>query len=151
MSFMNSIWVFPLIIVAGALQAMGNSMNAQLRNSLTNPWLASSVSFALILAFFICAFAINPRPLPTVEGISTMPWWAPIGGLAGAVAVYLGLTMVDKIGAGPFNGLIITANILASIAIDHYGLLNMPAHPLTAFRVVGAVLMVAGITLIAKF
>jgi transporter family-2 protein len=80
-----------------------------------------------------------------------MPWWAPIGGLAGAVAVYAGLTMVDKIGAGPFNGLIITANIVASIAIDHYGFLNMPAHPLSAFRVVGVVLMVAGITLIAKF
>jgi transporter family-2 protein len=80
-----------------------------------------------------------------------MPWWAPIGGLAGAVAVYLGLTMVDKIGAGPFNGLIITANILASIAIDHYGFLNMPVHPLSTFRAVGAVLMVAGITLIAKF
>ncbi len=55
-----------------------------------------------------------------------MPSWAPIGGLAGAVAAYLGLTMVDKIGAGPFNGLIIYSKYLASIAIAHYGFLNMP-------------------------
>ncbi|CAN5950771.1 unnamed protein product [Sphagnum jensenii] len=130
---------------------MGNSMNAQLRNSLVNPWLASTVSFGLILVFFICAFAINPRPLPTMETISAMPWWAPIGGLAGAVAVYAGLTMVDKVGAGPLNGLIITANILASIAIDHYGFLNMPVHPVSIFRVLGALLMVAGVILIARF
>jgi transporter family-2 protein len=148
---MGSIWLYPFVIVAGVLQAMGNSMNAQLRNSLVNPWLASTVSFGLILVFFICAFAINPRPLPTMETISAMPWWAPIGGLAGAVAVYAGLTMVDKVGAGPLNGLIITANILAAIAIDHYGFLNMPVHPVSIFRVLGALLMVAGVILIARF
>jgi transporter family-2 protein len=148
---MNSAWLYPLILVAGAMQALGNSMNAQLRNSLVNPWLASVVSFGLILVFFLCALAVCPRPLPTVADLSAMPWWAPLGGLAGAVAVYLGLTMVDKVGAGPFNGLIITANILASIAIDHYGFLNMPAHPISLFRVVGAILMVVGITLVAKF
>ncbi len=43
-------WLYFLIIFAGILQAMGNSMNAQLRNSLQNPWLASIVSFGLILA-----------------------------------------------------------------------------------------------------
>jgi transporter family-2 protein len=59
--------------------------------------------------------------------------------------------MVDKIGAGPLSGLIITANMVASVAIDHYGLLNMPVHPIGAWRAVGALLMVAGITLIARF
>ncbi len=148
---MNSFWFLPIVIVAGALQAMGNSMNAQLRNSISNPWLASAISFALILAFFLCAFAVNPKPLPTLAGINAMPWWAPVGGLAGAVAVFAGLTMVDKIGAGPFNGLIITANIIASVVIDHYGFLNMPAHPLSLWRVVGIVLMVGGVSLVAKF
>lgn len=148
---MNSYWLYPLIISAGVLQAMGNSMNAQLRNSLQNPWFASIVSFGLILAFFICAFAVMPRPLPTVDGIMNMPWWAPLGGLAGAVAVFVGLTMVDKVGAGPLNGMIITANILASLAIDHYGFLNMPAHPINIFRIVGGVLMVSGIILIARY
>lgn len=51
------------------LQAMGAPMNAQLKKSLVNPWLASIVSFGLIVAF-----AVVPRPLPTSEGINTMPW-----------------------------------------------------------------------------
>ncbi|MBN9377150.1 MAG: hypothetical protein BGO14_04790 [Chlamydiales bacterium 38-26] len=148
---MNSFWLYPFIVIAGGMQALGNSMNAQLRNSLQNPWLASLVSFLLILAFFVCAFAAMPKPLPTVESLSSMPWWAPFGGLAGALAVFAGLIFVDKIGAGPFNGMIITANICASLAIDHFGLLNMPVHSISLLRICGAVLMILGIALIAKY
>ena len=71
-----------------------------------------------------------PRPLPTIEGIGTMPWWAPLAGLTGAVAVFPGLAFIDKMGAGLVNGLIITTNLLTSLAIDHFGHINMPVHAL---------------------
>ena len=148
---MSAAWLYPLILVAGILQAAGAAMSAQLKNSLTNPWLAATVSFALIVFFFAAAFAVMPRPFPTAQGIAEMPWWAPFAGLAGAVAVFMGLLYVDKIGAGPFNGLVITANILASLAIDHFGLLNMQVHEINLWRMLGAGLMVAGIVLIARF
>ena len=86
-----------------------------------NPWLALTVLFTLNAFFFAGLFAILPRPLPTIEGVSSMPWWAPLAGLTGAVAVFAGLALIDKIGAGPVNGLIITANLLTSLAIDHFG------------------------------
>ena len=60
-------------------------------------------------------FFCLPRPLPTAEGIAGMPWWAPLGGLVGAFAVVAGLLFVDKVGAGAFAGLTITANILMSL------------------------------------
>jgi transporter family-2 protein len=58
---MSSTWLYPFIIVAGALQAAGAVMNAQLRCHLFNPWLASFVSFVLIAFFFASMFAILPR------------------------------------------------------------------------------------------
>lgn len=142
--------LFPLIIFAGALQALGVSMNAQLRTSLANPWLASIVSFALIVPWFVLAFAISPNPLPTIEQITSMPWWAPLGGIAGAVAVFMGLVFVTKIGAGTFNGILITANLITSLLIDHMGWLNMPTRPLNIWRILGGVLMAAGIALISR-
>jgi transporter family-2 protein len=84
---MDSAWLYPFIIVAGALQAAGAVMNAQLRNYLVNAWLASFVSFVLIAFFFATMFAILPKPLPTQQSLGQMPRWAPLGGLAGAVAV----------------------------------------------------------------
>jgi transporter family-2 protein len=148
---MNPILFTPFIIVAGALQALGAVMSAQLRISLTNPWLALTILFTLNAFFFASLFAVLPRPLPTIEGISTMPWWAPLAGLTGAVAVFAGLALIDKMGAGPVNGLIITANILTSLAIDHFGLMNMPVHSLNVWRVIGGALMVVGIFLISRF
>ena len=97
---MNSTsWIYPFIILGGVLQTCGAAMNAQLFHSLGNRWLASSVSFAVITAFFLCVFAMFPTPLPTAEGLANMPWWAVVGGLVGAVQVYAGLTLVNKVGS----------------------------------------------------
>jgi transporter family-2 protein len=92
-----------------------------------------------------------PHPLPTERGLAAMPWWAPLGGLVGAFAVIAGLLFVGKVGAGAFAGLTITANILMSLVIDKYGLFGMEVHDLSAGRLSGAALMVAGIALISKF
>lgn len=148
---MKAGWVYPFIILGGILQMCGAAMNAQLNASLSSKWLASTVSFGLITAFFICAFALFPTPLPSLQGLSSMPWWAPLGGLVGAVQVYAGLTLVNKVGAGPFVGITVTAALIASLAIDHFGLFHMPVHAINIWRITGASLMACGIGLIAKF
>ena len=51
MQNISSAWLYPLILIAGALQAWGPPMNGALRKSLENPWLASTVSFLPIVAF----------------------------------------------------------------------------------------------------
>ena len=124
MQTVNAFWVFPFIAAAGALQAIGIPMNAVLRSSLVNPWLASLVSFGLIAAVFVVITAVFPRPLPTAEGISAMPWWAPLGGIVGAFAVVAGLLFVDRVGAGPFAAFTVSANLITSVVIDHFGWLH---------------------------
>ena len=141
--------LYPFILAAGALQAAGVVMNGQLNKSLVNPWLAASVSFLPIVFVFATVLALRPLPMPTGKDVADMPWWAPVGGIAGAVAVFGGLLFVGKVGAGPFNGLLITANLLTSLAIDNFGWFHMPKHRINAARIGGAALMVAGIGLIA--
>lgn len=148
---MNASWIIPFIILGGALQSCGAAMNGQLNKSIVNPWLASVVSAAPILFFFIVAFLIMPHPSPTSKDLASMPWWAVIGGLVGAVQVYAGLTLVTKVGAGPFVGLTVTAALIMSLVIDHFGWFRMAYHPLNIWRIVGGLLLVGGVTLIAKF
>ncbi len=149
MQNIGAVWLYPIILVAGALQAWGPPMNGALRTSLTNPWLASVVSFLPVVAFLGILLLCLPRPLPTADGVSQMAWWAPLGGLVGSLAVIAGLLFVDKVGAGAFAGLTITANILMSLAVDQFGMFGMPVHSLNIGRIVGGALMVGGITLIA--
>jgi len=148
---MKASWIYPFIIVGGVLQAVGAPMNGQLFASFHNKWLASSVSFLLVTFFFVTMFLIFPRPLPTMQQVIQMPWWAPVGGLVGAVQVYAGLTLVKRVGAGPFMGLTVTAALVASLLIDHFGWFNIPPHSLNFWRVGGALLMIAGIGLVTRF
>src|ERR1700761_4264078 len=148
MQNIGTAWLYPLILAAGALQAWGPPMNGALRGALTNPWLASLVSFLPVIGFLFVLWVCLPTPLPSAAGVAAMPWWAPLGGLIGAFAVIAGLLFVNKVGAGAFAGLTITANILMSLVIDKFGWFGMDVHPLTGWRMLGAALMVGGITLI---
>jgi len=131
MTATSALWLFPLIAAGGVLQAMGGPMNNALRVSLVNPWLATLVSFALIVPVFLLIAAVFIRPLPSVAGLSSMPWWAPLGGIVGAVAVVAGLLFIGTIGAGTYAALTVSANLLSSIVIDHYGWFGIAPHSIT--------------------
>ncbi|GAB5101121.1 DMT family transporter [Caballeronia sp. HLA56] len=148
---MSSAWIYPFIIIGGILQAAGAPINGELKGSLVNPWLASSVSFLLVSFLALALFCIQPTPLPTLDSLRNMKWWAPLGGIVGAVAVFAGLTLVQKVGVGALNGLTICANLVASVAIDHFGLIGVAEHPLTWLRMLGTLLMVAGVALVMRF
>ena len=148
---MQAGWIIPFIILGGVLQSVGAAMNGQLKQSLINPYLASAVSFALITFLFTALFFIMPNPLPTTVNLAGMPWWAPLGGLVGALQVYMGLTQVNKVGAGLFMGVTVTSALIASLVIDHFGLLRMDTHPMSWLRAVGAALLVGGVVLISRF
>ena len=55
-----------------------------MRGKLVNPWLTATVSFLPIVFVFAALFLLMPRPLPTLDSLAKMPWYAPIGGIAGA-------------------------------------------------------------------
>jgi len=50
-----------------------------------------------------------------------------------------------------FAGLTITANILMSLVIDKFGLFGMDVHDISLGRIIGALLMITGVGLIARF
>jgi transporter family-2 protein len=145
------IGIYLFIIIGGLLQACGSAMNAELFRNLKNPWLASLISFGLIAAFFLCATAVVHRPLPSASDVMRMPWWAPLAGLVGAVAVYAGLKLVGQVGTGTYTALNVTAALIMSIVIDHFGLLNVEPHPCSLGRVIGAALLIGGVALISVF
>jgi transporter family-2 protein len=144
-----------MIVAAGLLVAMQAGANARLDKSLHNPFLSSAVSFGSGLAVLIVPLsvylALQKTTLPKSQQLSAVPWWGWIGGALGALYVLVGVLTVQKIGTGIFVCLSVTASILASIAIDHFGWLEMHRHTAGPGRLMGAVLMVLGLILISRF
>ncbi len=124
-------------------------MNAALAKGLANPWLASVVSFLPVIAVLAIVFLLQPHPLPGADTVAAMPWWAVLGGLAGAFSVVLGLLVVKQIGDGPFVAFAVTANVLMALAVDHFGWFGVEPHGLTWLRAGGGALMALGLALIA--
>ncbi|GAA3763878.1 DMT family transporter [Terriglobus aquaticus] len=147
---MNAGWIFPFIILGGALQTCGAAMNGQLNKSLANPYLASTVSFLVITFFFMALFFAVPHPLPTIANLREMPWWAVFGGLVGAVQVFAGLTLVNKVGTGNFMALTVSAALITSLVVDHFGWFRMDIHPITLTKLGGAVLLITGVVFITR-
>ena len=46
-------------------------------------------------------------------------------------------------------GLVVARQVVTSLVLDHFGLLGAPARPASGRRVTGALLIVAGVALVA--
>ncbi len=71
--------------------------------------------------------------------------------MLGAFVVVSSIILVPRVGAAATIGLVLAGQVVASIIIDHLGLLRGPVHELTAPRLVGAALIIAGVVLVQRF
>lgn len=73
--------------------------------------------------------------------------------LAGAFGVLLYLTLaytLPRVGVTVSVALLILAQLVIGLVLDHFGWMGLPQHSLNAPRVLGAVLLIAGAWLVTK-
>ena len=145
------LWGIAFIVAAGVLNALQTAMNAQLNKSLGQPALAAPIVFLVGLTGTLVLAPILGAHVHDYVKLGKTPWWAFLGGLCGAVFIYAMLTQTQKIGAGVFVAATVTASIVTSVAIDHFGALGVELHPLGLWRAIGVLLMLGGVALIGKF
>jgi bacterial/archaeal transporter family-2 protein len=145
-------WMLIVIaVMAGTLLPTQAGINAQLARNLGNPLLAASVSFgigAIALIIYTLVFHIS---LPTVSKVIQIPWYLWIGGLLGVVYLTTTIILAPLLGAATTIGLVVAGQMLASIALDNFGLVGFPIHPISFWRAIGAILLIAGVALIQRF
>ncbi len=76
--------------------------------------------------------------------------WQLTGGIIGAVFVLTALVTVPMVGAGGVAAATITGQMIGSIVLDARGWLGLDPEPVTAGRVIGALLLLAGTVLILR-
>jgi len=137
-----------LALLAGACFPIRAGVNARLSAWARSPLLASVISFSVgTIALVTCTLALRV-PLPPREESRSLPWWAWTGGLLGAIAVLSAILLAPRLGAASTLALIITGQMIASLALDHLGIIGYPMRPIILPRLAGAGLVVVGIALI---
>lgn len=123
-------------------------MNNGLRAKVGHPFVAAWLSFA-IGTTAISLFLIAARPgLPDGSAVSRVPWWAWGGGLVGALYVGASAAFASRLGAAAWLALIVTGQILASLVLDHFGLVGFPRRPIAPIKILGAIVLLAGVAMV---
>lgn len=146
----NPLMLMLLAVASGASIVLQQALNANLRALLNSAAWSGFMSYFLGLLCMI-ALAIALRdPVPSLSVAARVPWWAWSGGLFGAIFIGLAVVLVPKLGAATFFALLITGQLVASVAFDHFGLLGLAQRSVDLPRVIGVVLLIGGVILIRR-
>ena len=143
--------LIPVVIVTGVLNAIQTGTNTKLAQTAGAPIVAAIAVYLVGLATLLVLSPFLGASGQAAVKLQQAPWWAWVGGIGGALYIIAMLYATQKVGAGMFTGLTVTAAIVTSVLLDHFGWLGLKEHPAGTWRIVGAGLMVAGVVLIAKF
>ena len=144
-------WYVLLAIAAGAVLPLQVGVNSTLRHGIGSPIVAALISFAVGTACLL-AYALASRAAwPTAAMLAKLPAWAWIGGALGAYYVSTAILVAPKLGAANLVCLTITAQLVASLLLDHFGLIGFAQHGINTARIAGALLLIAGTILIARY
>lgn len=144
------ITIYYLIAFAAGLGiTLQTTLNSQLARGLGG----NAVTAAL---FSFSAGAISLGVISLLKGglstslaaLPSQPLWSMAGGLIGACALFSYVVLAPRIGLSALLGLAIVGQLLSSQLIDHFGLLGAIQRPVSAMKLCGLLVMLAGLAIL---
>lgn len=136
-------------VAAGCLVGMQAPINSRLGKSVGTAQ-AATFSFLVGTIALVVLTSVWRGGLGNLGHVGRAPWWALVGGLLGAVYVSVALVAVRTLGASGLTAVVITGQLLISVVIDRFGLLGVGKHSIGPLRILGLVLLVAGLVLVVR-
>jgi transporter family-2 protein len=137
-----------LAVLAGVLMPLQAGINNRLGEAVGGALPSAFISFlvgTLALGLYLIVFRI---PLPLGGALADTPWWYWIGGTLGAFFVAASIILVPRLGAAAMLGFILAGQMMASLILDHFGLLGFAHIPFDVKRLAGIGLLAAGVYLV---
>jgi transporter family-2 protein len=138
-----------LTVLASSLVALQAPINSKLGKTVgTLP--AASLSFALGLVALVALTVLVGGGFGDVGEAWSLPWYYLLGGILGAIYVTTVLVAVRTLGASGVTVATVAGQLTASVIIDHFGLLGVEKDPVSVPKLVGIVLLAAGVVLVVR-
>ncbi|MGI8421294.1 MAG: DMT family transporter [Gaiellaceae bacterium] len=142
------LWLLLFVaIAAGAGIPLQAGINAQLAAVIGGPLRAATISFVVGLVALVVISAIFARGTH-VRGLAGAPWWVWFGGFFGAFYVTAATLIAPRLGAVTLSLGVVAGQIAMSLVADRFGLVGFKQQALTAPRLAGVGLVLAGVALV---
>lgn len=137
------LWV--AAIAVGGLGAIQTAVNGRLGQVMGSGLAAALVSFAVGLAgLALICLATRQR----LQRTGALRPWHFAGGLLGAVFVLVNAINAPILGTSLAVSITLLGQVAMGLIFDHLGLMGVPRRRATALRVLGAVIVLAGVALV---
>ena len=143
------IWFILLAILTGVALPLQAGVNTQLRGAFGHPVLAATISF-FVGTVALAAYVVAARLSIPSGALSRTLWWHWSGGLIGAFFIACTIILAPRLGAATLVAAVVAGQMVASLILDHYGLVGYPRHPMDLWRLAGGLLVIAGVFLIQR-
>lgn len=147
---LNKLFWIVLAFFSGAFLPIQAALNTKLSKAGGSPIHASMISFIIGSAALVLYIYITKQSV-SWEGLRTAPAYAWIGGILGAFYVTVIILAFPKLGPGFTFSLVVAGQLLFSVLLENFSILDSPQHPVSLLRIAGVVLIIAGVILIRKF
>ena len=136
-------------MVAGGCVVIQQALNAPLRSELSSSafW-AAFISYTGGMLTLLLVLVVTREPWPALSTIAKSSPLSWIGGVFGTVYIVASIMLLPRLGAMTVIALLITGQMLASVAFDHFGLFGLAQRPIDIYRAAGALLLVLGVLLV---
>lgn len=137
-------------LLGGVAVAIQLAMNSQTRNNLGGPLWAALVNNAVgLVGLCVTALLVGARA-PGVENVRAVPllYWS--AGLLGAAFITMNAFVTPRLGLSATFLLVLAGQLVASLAIDHFGWLSSVQKPASPTVLTGVGLVIVGAILVVR-
>jgi transporter family-2 protein len=138
-----------LTAAAGALVAIQAPINSHLGKRI-GTFQAAFVSFTVGTVLLAGIVALAGGGFTRVPEARHVAWYYLLGGVLGAAYVTCVLLTVRTLGAGGVTAATIAGQLTMAVIVDQLGAFGLDKQPITAARIAGVALLVAGVFLIVR-
>lgn len=147
---MNTPFWILMALLSGAFLPIQAGLNTKVGKTLDSPLYAALVSF-LVGTIGLIVYILITRQSVSLANIKEAPSYIWLGGLLGAFYITVIVLVFPKLGPGLTFGLIVAGQMVISIVLEHFNVLVTQPSPVNIMKIVGMILVVAGVIIIRKY
>jgi bacterial/archaeal transporter family-2 protein len=136
-------------LVGGAFIPVQVALNTLLGRYMGEPMQVTFISYfaGTLTSLVVCILA--HYPLPSVAAVNQTSWWMWVGGCLGTLYVWATIFATLKIGTTLTLALTFAGQMVASLFLDHYGVIGLTKYSASPTRIAGVSIVMLGVSLIA--
>lgn len=140
-----------LAMLVGAIVPVQTAINTRLRQSVGAPIAATFYSFIVaVVVATVISLAATHVLVPDLSVPASQPWWIWLGGFMGVMFIAGNIVLFPQLGPVQTVILPILGQVIMGLVVDKFGLFHYDPRPVGLLRLVGAVVVIAGIAMVLE-